>query len=183
MKTLGRYFLEGLIYLAPVVVTIYLVYLVFTKIDRLFQFSTPGIGFAVTILLITAVGFVVSNFVTRRLARLTDAIFTRLPLVKMIYKAVKDLMGAFVGGPKSFNQPVLVNLASDSHLQAFGFITRRDLDNLGISSGKVAVYLPQSYNIAGNLLVVPAEQVEPLDADPGELMAFIVSGGISGQRS
>ena len=79
MKKLTKYFFDGLLFLVPLVATIYVIYLVFVKIDRLFKFETPGLGFAFTILLITVIGFIASNFFTRWLVLLVDKIFRRLP--------------------------------------------------------------------------------------------------------
>ncbi len=180
MKRLTRYFLEGLLVLIPLVATIYVVYAVFTKIDSIFRFEMPGLGFLVTILTITVVGFISSNFITSRLVRLVEKIFSKLPLVKMIYTSVKDLIGAFVGDKKSFDKPVLVTLSPGSNIQVIGFVTRESLENIGLAD-RVAVYLPQSYNFAGNLIVVPREQVTPLNAESGDIMAFIVSGGVAAQ--
>jgi uncharacterized membrane protein len=180
MKRLTRYFFEGLLVLIPLVATIYVIYAVFTKIDGIFKFSIPGMGVLVTLLVITIVGFVSSNFITSRLVRLVEKIFTKLPLVKMIYTSIKDLIGAFVGDKKSFDKPVLVTIAPGCSIQAIGFITRDSLENIGCAD-KVAVYLPQSYNFAGNLIVVPKDQVTPLSVESGDLMAFIVSGGVSAQ--
>lgn len=179
MKRLSRYFLEGLLVLVPLVVTIYVVYAIFTKIDHIFRFELPGMGVAVTLLVITLVGFVASNFLTRRLVKLVDSLFARLPLIKMIYSAIKDLVSAFVGEKKSFSKPVLVSLGQE--IRVLGFVTGESLAGLGIE-GSVAVYLPQSYNFAGNLLVVPRDKVSPLAADPGEVMSLIVSGGVSGRQ-
>lgn len=178
MKTLTRYFFEGLLVLVPLVATIYVIYAVFTKIDNIFKFEIRGLGFLVTIVSITLIGFISSNFIAKKLVVLVDKLFTKLPLVKMIYTAIKDLIGAFVGDKKSFNKPVLVSLMPGSNIQAVGFITRESLNNFGIID-KVAVYLPQSYNFAGNLLIVPKDQVTPVSADSGDVMAFIVSGGVT----
>lgn len=178
MKRLTRFFFEGLLVTIPLVATIYVIYIVFTRIDNIFRFRIPGMGFLVTILTITVIGFISSNFITRKLVGLVETIFVRLPLVKMIYTSVKDLISAFVGDKKSFNKPVLVALSPDGNIQAMGFITRDNLENIGLVD-RVAVYLPQSYNFAGNLIVVPRELVTPVSADSGSVMAFIVSGGIT----
>ncbi len=178
MKKIGQYFLEGLLVLVPFVVTTWVIYMVFQKIDGLFSFNAPGLGVVATILLIFLVGFLTSNFLTRKLLSLADMLFSRLPLIKMIYSSIKDLLNAFVGDKKSFNRPVQVLLARGSALSAVGFVTNDSLEHLGIEES-VAVYLPQSYNFAGNLIIVPNDQVMPLDADPGDVMAFIVSGGVS----
>jgi uncharacterized membrane protein len=178
MKKITRYFFEGLLVTVPLVATIYVIYIIFTKIDNLFKFEIPGVGFIVTILSITIVGFISSNFIAGWLVRFIDRIFTRLPLIKMIYTSIKDLIGAFVGDKKSFDKPVLVTLSPDSNIQVIGFVTRESLDNFGLADS-VAVYLPQSYNFAGNLIVVPKTQVTALKVESGELMAFIVSGGVT----
>jgi uncharacterized membrane protein len=180
MKRLTRYFFEGLLVLIPLVATIYVIYAVFTKIDGIFKFSIPGMGVLVTLLMIVIVGFISSNFITSRLVRLVEKIFTKLPLVKMIYTSIKDLIGAFVGDKKSFDKPVLVTIAPGGSIQAIGFITRDSLESIGCVE-KVAVYLPQSYNFAGNLIVVPKDQVTPLSVESGDIMAFIVSGGVTAQ--
>jgi uncharacterized membrane protein len=180
MKRLTKYFFEGLLVLVPLVATIYVIYAVFTNIDNIFKFRVPGMGFLVTILTITVVGFISSNFITKRLMKLVDTIFTKLPFTKMIYTSIKDLISAFVGDKKSFDKPVLVSISRESNIQVIGFVTKNNLDNLGLSD-KVAVYLPQSYNFAGNLLIVPKEQITALSVDSGDIMAFIVSGGVTTQ--
>jgi len=178
MKRITRYFLEGLLVLLPLVATIYVIYAIFKKIDSIYEFTIPGMGFLLTIVTITIVGFISSNFIARKAVRLMDNLFAQLPFVKMIYTSIKDLIGAFVGDKKSFDKPVLVTLSPANNIQAVGFVTRQSLEYLGFAD-KVAVYLPQSYNFAGNLIIVPKEQVTPLTADSGDIMAFIVSGGVA----
>lgn len=181
MKRFTRYFFEGLIFLGPVVVTVYVVYIVFVKVDGIFRFRVPGIGVVVTILLITLFGFIASNFLTRHLVGTIDRLFRRLPLVKMIYTSLKDLVGAFVGEKRGFNKPVYVSLSPEGEVKVLGFITSERLEGLGLKDN-VAVYLPQSYNFAGNLIVVPKEQVTPIEAPSGDIMTFIVSGGVSSKE-
>ena len=178
MKRISQYFLQGLLFLVPLVVTISVIYWVFVKIDGVLNLPVPGLGFIVTIVFVTLVGFGASNFLTRNIVHFVDKIFARLPLVKMIYTAIKDLVNAFVGEKKSFNRPVQVVIDRESNLRVIGFATRDSLDSIGIKDS-VAVYLPQSYNFAGNLIIVDREQIIPLSADPGEIMKLIVSGGVS----
>ena len=178
MKRISQYFLQGLLFLVPLVVTVYVIYWVFIRIDGVLNLPVPGLGFIVTIIFITLVGFGASNFLTRNLVHLVDKVFARLPLVKMIYTAIKDLVNAFVGDKKSFNRPVQVVIDRESNLRVIGFATRDSLDSIGIQDS-VAVYLPQSYNFAGNLIIVDREQIIPVSADPGEVMKLIVSGGVS----
>jgi uncharacterized membrane protein len=178
MRKLTKYFFNGLVFLVPVAATIYVVYIIFIKIDKLFDFPVPGTGFVITIFIITAIGFIGSNFLTRKLVHVVDLIFSRLPIIKMIYTSVKDLIDAFVGDKKGFNKPVSVALLPGSSVQVIGFVTKESLNELGLP-GCVAVYLPQSYNFAGNLIIVPGEQITPLEADSADVMKFVVSGGIA----
>ena len=178
MKRISQYFLQGLLFLVPLFVTVYVIYWVFVRIDGILDMPVPGVGFIVTIVLVTLVGFGASNFLTKNIVGLVDKIFARLPLVKMIYTAIKDLVNAFVGDKKSFNRPVQVVIDRESNLRVLGFATRDSLDSIGIQDS-MAVYLPQSYNFAGNLIIVDREQVSPMSADPGEVMKLIVSGGVS----
>lgn len=179
MKKISQYFLQGLLFLVPVVATVYVVYVIFSKIDGFFSFAVPGLGFLLTIGLILAVGFVSSNLLANSVMLRVDRIFAKMPLVTMIYTSIKDLVDAFVGDKKSFNKPVLVALDTESRISVLGFITREDLNTLGIADS-VAVYLPQSYNFAANLVIVDRSRVSHLAADPKEVMKFIVSGGVSG---
>ncbi len=179
MKRLARFFFNGLIILIPIVASIYVIYATFTKIDGLLGLPVPGAGFIVTIAFITIIGFLGSNFLTKKLFYYIEELFTNLPLIKLLYTSIKDLIGAFVGNKKSFNKPVLVTLDPENNINVLGFITRESLEFLEISD-HAAVYLPQSYNFAGNLVIVPKERIKPVNVDSTEAMSFIVSGGISG---
>ena len=106
--------------------------------------------------------------------------FQKVPVVKMLYSALKDMIEAFAGDKKSFDKPVLVELIEKGP-KAMGFITRESADFLGIQ-GHVAVYMPQSYNFAGQVLIFPASRVLPIELGSGEVMATIVSGGVSGEK-
>ena len=108
-----------------------------------------------------------------------DKLISQAPLVKIIYTSIKDFMSAFVGKERRFTEPVLVKISRDGNLEKMGFITQKDLSNLGIPKGKVAVYLPHSYNFSGNLFIVSVENITPLDAHPAEVMKFIVSAGVT----
>jgi len=178
MKKLTRYFFEGLIVILPAAATIYFLYLIFIKIDGLFSFRIPGLGFLITIALVLAVGFIASNFITRRLFDLFRDLFSRLPLIKIIYNSIKDLIEAFVGDKKKFTKPVLVKTSKESNIELLGFVTEENLEMFG-EKDKVAVYIPQAYNFAGNLIVVPSSQIKIVDAGSKEVMTFIVSGGLS----
>jgi uncharacterized membrane protein len=178
MKRLVGYFLNGLIFTAPVALTLYVVWFVFTRVDGLLHIPIPGVGFLVTILLITLVGFLTSGFLTRRLLSWVEDLLERLPFVRLLYTGIKDVMGAFVGEKRRFQQPVLVTLDPASGAQAIGFLTQDSLEELGMAD-HVTVYLPQSYNFAGQMLVFPRDKVVKLPAPSAKVMAFVVSGGVA----
>lgn len=171
-----RYFVRGLIVVVPVVLTAWVLVQVFIWIDSLVPFAIPGTGFALTMMTIVTIGFLASNIVTKKIFDVIEVLFSRAPIARILYVSIRDFVEAFVGDRKKFNRPVLVRLASE--VQAVGFLTREDLTVLGIRD-RVAVYFPQSYNFAGNLLVVSTSSIEPLAADPARVMAFVVSGGVS----
>jgi uncharacterized membrane protein len=178
-KLIARYFVRGCLALAPLALTAYIVYLILQFADRLLPFGIPGLGIVVAVLIITLVGFLTSNVIGRGALELAERVLTRVPLVKLIYASLKDLIGAFVGDRKSFNKPVSVALVPDHSVRTLGFVTRDALASLNLPN-HVAVYLPQSYNFAGNLIIVPRERVQALEVSSAELMTFIVSGGVSG---
>lgn len=179
MKRVIRYFLEGLLYVIPLAVTVYILYTIFVTVDSWLKLPIPGVGFILTIVGIIVVGFLASNVLTRGLLALVSKLFEKVPFIKLIYTSIKDLIGAFVGDKKSFDKPVLVTLTKDGHAKAIGFITKESMDAYGLTD-HVAIYFPQSYNFAGNLLLFPSDQVQPLDVESSEAMAFLISGGVSG---
>jgi uncharacterized membrane protein len=179
MRSLIGYFVRGMLVVVPTALTVYVVYFAFTAVDELLPLGVPGLGLAVTLVVITFVGFLSSNVIGNTLVEEFERLIAKLPLTKLVYTSIKDLMGAFVGDRKRFDRPVSVSLTPEGAVRALGFITREELGFLGMDR-HVAVYFPQSYNFAGNLVLVPSERVEPLDTNSTELMTFIVSGGVSG---
>lgn len=179
MKLLIKNFLNGCLVIVPTVATLYVVYLIFLKIDGLLGLRIPGLGFVITLALITGIGALTTNVVGRRLVGLSDRLLTRLPLVKLVYTSLRDLMAALVGDKKAFDRPVVVALSEDGAVKAFGFVTREDLSAFGLSE-HVAVYLPQSVNFAGQLLLVPRTRVRFLEMDASQVFPVVVSAGIAG---
>ncbi len=186
MKKLIDYFVKGLLIFVPIALTVFLLIWAFTSFDavfrNLFPIYFPGLGLILIFVLITFIGFLASNFLGRKFFALVEKVFRGLPLVKLLYSAVKDMIEAFAGEKKSFDRPVLAAIAPGSAVKVVGFITRESLENFGLAD-YVAVYMPQSYNFAGNVLLFPKESVKPLDVESSQAMAFIVSGGISGGSS
>ncbi len=186
IRRLVNYFLQGLLYFAPLGLTIAMIFVVFTWVDDILRpliedflkIHIPGLGFVLIIIIITFLGYIGQTVVARPFKLIVERLIKRAPLLHMVYTSIRDFMQAFVGKEKKFNQPVLVKLNHASDIEKLGFVTQTDLSDLQIK-GKVAVYFPHSYNFSGELFVVPAENVTPLDVNSGELMKFIVSGGVS----
>jgi len=179
MRRIIKDFFKGLLFVVPLVTTVYLIWLPVTKIDQLVDAKYPGLGLAIVLVSIWVVGVVASNKIGGKLFRLFDRIITSVPMCALLYSTIKDLIAAFVGEKRKFDQPVVVDLMPSEGIRGLGFITRSDFEEEELA-GLVAVYLPQSYNIAGNLLLLPRERVRPLNIDSGRLMTLIMSGGIAG---
>jgi uncharacterized membrane protein len=182
MRLLVRYFLRGLLVFVPAVLTIAIIVFVFRAVDAWMGLPIPGVGFVATIAIIVLAGALASNFVTKRVFVLVEGIFQRLPFVKLLYSAIRDVTDAFVGERKGFERPVLVTIDEASGVMVVGFLTRDSLADAGLPD-HVGVYMPQSYNFAGQLLVVPRRLVSPLPAKGADAMAFIVSGGAAELRT
>jgi uncharacterized membrane protein len=176
MNWLLKNFLRGLVIVVPIAVTLYLLVQAFLALDRLLRLPTPGLGIVVLLAATVLIGAIAGNFVGRRVFGLTEKLFTKAPIVRIVYSAIKDLLEAFVGNKRRFDRPVTISVGDG--VQTFGFITQDDLTGLGMP-GDVAVYVPFSYTWDGCLLVVSRERVRPLDADSASIMALVVSGGVS----
>ncbi len=190
--------MRGLLFVVPAAATIWILVAVFDWIDGLIRFPVEGsitiplldielagekltrrgVGFLVTLLGIVAIGLLTSNVMTRWIVGKIEELFTHLPVVKQIYSAVKDMVQAFVSEEKKFDKPVLLSFSSSPEVEVIGFVTREDLTEFG-RPDKVAVYVPQSYNFAANLILVPRERIQPIELPAGDVMAFVVSGGVS----
>ena len=179
MKKIINYFLQGLLYIVPISVTLYVVYWTFQKIDGILPFQFPGLGLIVIIALITFIGFAGSVIIASPINSFFQRLLRKAPLLKTIYSSMKDLMSTFVGKKKGFNQAVLIKLYENSTIERIGFITNENLSSLGIKGGKILVYLPHSYAFSGQLFVVEKSYITPIDKPSSEIMKLIVSGGVT----
>jgi uncharacterized membrane protein len=178
MTRLLNYFLRGLVVVVPLAVTVYVCAVIFTTIDNWLGLPIPGAGFLLALALITTVGALASTIVTRSVLNVVDRTFERLPFVRLLYTSAKDMLNAFVGEKRRFDKPVLVAISNDRAVKVLAFLTSESLASLGVED-HVTVYVPLSYSVAGHIVVVPADRVRRLDADAVEVMAFIVSGGVT----
>ena len=187
MRKILNFFLQGLLYTIPIVVTVFVLYQLFVWVDapinNLFQktlkLDIPGLGVITTLTLITFFGFIGSYVVATPIWNFIERGIQRTPLVKLIYTGVKDMIAAFLGDKKRFQKPVLVLINKEPSIQRIGFITQTDLADLGVGKDKVAVYLPFSYSFSGEVVIIPVENITPIDASGAEMMKFVVSGGVT----
>lgn len=179
--------MQGLLYITPLGATLFIIYFTFNNIDsrandllnNILHIRIPGLGILLTLTIITLVGYFGKSLIAKPLVALIDAVMEKVPFIKIIYTSTKDFMSAFVGQKKKFTEAVMVQMNKDAEIYKLGFITQKDLTNIGIKEGYIAVYLPHSYNFSGNLFIVPAGNVTPINAPSAEIMKFIVSGGIT----
>ena len=194
---MARYFLQGLIILAPIAITVLAVTSLFDFVDNILPdiieriapnllkndetgkpVRIPGIGFILVVLIVIGVGYISSSFIVGRFVELFDKVLERTPGIKLIYSTVKDFVEAFAGDKRKFDRPVLVNIQS-SEVWQIGFITQDEADRFGLTEF-VAVYLPQSYAFAGHLYFVKHERIKKLTSlSASEAMKFAISGGVT----
>jgi uncharacterized membrane protein len=186
-----NYFIKGLIVVVPVGITLYLMYWAVYKLDSALNLSgffltdskgkpiyIPGLGILNVLLVIIIVGILLTNVVTDPIKRWLNRWINRFPLFKFLYSSIKDLTEAFVGEEKKFSEPVLVEV-NEFGLKKVGFLVQKDLTKLNLP-GDVAVYFPFSYSFAGQVVIISADKVKPIDKGAGEMMKFVISGGVSG---
>lgn len=197
LKRLLQFFFQGLIVLAPIGITLWVVLGLFNFVDDILPNivhavapnflpknadgnieKIPGLGFAVVILLVFFVGWISSLFVVSRLVEVLDAVLEKTPGIKFIYSSVKDFLEAFAGNKKKFDKPVLVNVDA-MNVWRVGFITQMDAHEFGMTD-HVTVYVPHSYAISGITYIVPKERIRPLNnISAADAMKYAVSGGVT----
>jgi uncharacterized membrane protein len=189
MKELAKYFFQGILVLLPIVLTIYIVVVVFQLTDSILGryfialgVNIPGLGLLTTVVIIILVGLLGNWFVSRRVLDYIDNLFGNVPLVKIIYNIIKDIMNALLGHRSSFAKVVMIRLPGDDDVKIIGFITNEELELFGLHD-HVAVYILQSMQWAGFTLLVPKSRVQYLDVNPKNALQFIVSAGITGKNN
>ena len=174
------YFIQGIIILAPIAITAYALYWLFDKVDNILRpyVNIPGLGFVIIIVFIILVGWVSSNFLMGSAINFFDHLIERTPGVKFIYSSTKDFFEAFAGNKKRFNKSVLANVFSED-VWIIGFLTDEEMAKFEMGIDKVAVYVPQAYNFAGQLYILPRERVRKINnITSGEAMKYAVTGGV-----
>ena len=179
-KKVFNYFIQGFIILAPIAITLYALYWLFDKVDRILRpyLDIPGLGFVIIVVFIILVGWISSTFLMTSFINFFDQFMERTPGIKFIYSSTKDFFESFAGHKKRFSKSVLANIFS-SDVWIIGFLTDEEMEKFEMGSDKVAVYVPQAYNFAGQLYILPRERVRRIDGiTSGEAMKYAVTGGV-----
>ena len=194
---LAQLFFQGVVVLAPIGVTVWVVVSLFNWVDNFLpnllnvlfpvQFAAvngqipkvTGLGFLVAMALVLIVGWLSSLFFVERLVSVFDKVLEKTPGIKIIYSSVKDFLEAFAGNKKKFDQPILVNVDA-TDVWRIGFITQNDSAHFGLENF-VTVYVPHSYAISGITYIVPPTRIKKLPKGLGaaEAMKYVVSGGVT----
>lgn len=197
LTALAQRFFQGVIVLAPIGITIWVVVSLFNWVDNFLpnllnlafpqQFAevngqipkVTGLGFVVAIALVLVVGWLSSLFFVERLMSIFDKILERTPGIKIIYSSVKDFLEAFAGSKKKFDKPVLVCIDTED-VWRIGFITQENCEHLGLKD-HVTVYVPHSYAISGISFILPLSKTKklPKHINAAEAMKYVISGGVT----
>jgi uncharacterized membrane protein len=195
-RKLVQFFFQGIIIIAPIGITLYVVIWLFNLIDNflpdiVYNFfprwmtngdgslrTFPGVGFLLVVVLVTFIGWVSSSFIVSRIVAVLDKVLEQTPGVKYIYSSVKDFLEAFGGNRKKFDKPVLVSVDAVDTWR-IGFITQHDTTQFELTD-HFAVYVPLSYALTGVVYFVPKEKVKPItNMNSAEAMKFVISGGVT----
>ena len=188
---IARTFLSGLAVVLPIFITIAVVLWVLNAVENsigaIVQMFLPigdyprGVGLLLAIVIVFAIGILMEAVYFRRLMGWFEELLNRIPLVKTIYSAMRDLMSLFSKeGSKKFSKVVMVKLPG-IEARLIGFVTIEDFAGLPVApgAGQVAVYLPMSYTIGGYTVLLPRDCLTPLDMSLEDAMRFVVTAGMS----
>ncbi|WP_160721165.1 DUF502 domain-containing protein [Bacillus sp. USDA818B3_A] len=188
MKSVLKNFINGVLTIVPIILVIYVIYKTFLFLDGILGNSLrpylkddyiPGIGLLTTIILITVLGWLSTKFITGKIIKLVDGLLEKIPVVKTIYSVIKDTVQSFLGDKKSFSKVALVVIPG-TNMRCIGFITSEELEDFySPLSDHVAVYIPQTFQVAGFTFLIPKDQVEIIDVSPEDAMKFVLSGGMT----
>jgi uncharacterized membrane protein len=185
-KKSKNYFLSGILFFVPLVITIVVIKAIFTFLDNLlfpylqpyFGYWLPGIGILIILGMILLTGMVVTNYMGRKFFQFGENMVLNIPLVKSIYGSVKQILQTFSGQDKQLSKKVVLVEYPKENVWSVGLVngevlhpqTREEMCSILI----IAAINPAS----GFFIMVPKEKVVMLDISVEEAMKWIVSGGI-----
>lgn len=191
-KSIGTTLLTGLFTVLPIVLTIYLLYWMIVSSEQVMGaalhfvlpdiFYFPGLGTLVGLVIVFFVGLLMKAVLVRQLFAFGEQILFHLPIIKTIYRAIRDLFEFFSPKKEHFGRVVIVDYKD---MQVIGFITQEDPNKLPESfrdNERVLVYIPMSYMIGGFTVLVSKDDIRPCQMSMDEAMRFVLTAGITGKR-
>jgi len=194
MKSIGKIFLTGIFTVLPILATVYLVIWLLSTIERFLGrpllFLLPddsyraGMGLVAGIVLVFVTGLLMRAWLFRQIIKGGEELLMHIPLVKGVYKALKDFFSLFSNDSSTELLQVVSVQLPGSEMRLLGFITRSEFSDLPAGVGKegeVAVYLPMSYQVGGYTVLLPRKLLEPVDMSREEALRFLLTAGIKAQ--
>lgn len=191
MKFIGRIFLTGILTILPILATIYLVVWLFAAVESFLgkqllflmphEYYRAGMGLLAALVLIFLVGLLMRAWLFRQLIKLGEGILLKIPLIKVVYRALKDLFGLFSDDKNNEALQVVSVQLPGTDMRLLGFLTRSDFSDMPKGVGnedEVAVYLPMSYQVGGYTVLMPRNQVTPVPMSREEAMRFVLTAGL-----
>jgi uncharacterized membrane protein len=191
MKQIGSILLKGLVTILPIGLTVYFVYWLGITTESLLSKPIkfvvganywPGMGLVTGFVILFLVGLAVNAFVVRRVLGLGEDLLLRVPVVKTVYSAIRDMTRLVNTDKKKGDLDRVVTLDYGPG-KLIGFVTQEHAKTLGIGGGDdlVAVYLPMSYQIGGYTLYVSRSKVHETDLSVEQAMRIVLTGGVRGK--
>jgi uncharacterized membrane protein len=192
MKQIGSILLKGLVTILPIGLTVYFVYWLGITTESLLSKPIkfvvgdnywPGMGLVTGFMILFLVGLAVNAFVVRRVLGLGEDLLLRVPVVKTVYSAIRDMTRLVNTDKKKGDLDRVVTLDYGPG-KLIGFVTQEHANTLGIGGGDdlVAVYLPMSYQIGGYTLYVSRSKVHETDLSVEQAMRIVLTGGVRGSK-
>ena len=191
-KSIGTTLITGFITILPVVLTIYLLYWLVVSSEEIMGTALryllpevvyfPGMGTLAGLLIVFGVGLLMKAVLVRQLFAFGEDILFHLPIIKTVYRAIRDLFDFFSPKQDNFGRVVIVEVAG---MEMIGFVTQEHEERLPEAfrgRDAVLVYLPMSYMIGGYTLLVPREHIQPCKMSMDEAMRFALTAGITGKQ-
>ena len=194
MKKIGKLFLQGLIAILPIALTLYLIYWLAATAESVLgqairfvfkDYYRPGLGVLAGFLLTLGVGILLRIWFFRKIFSLGEALLKKIPGIKSIYGSIRDLVGFFdASKQREFDKTVMVSIGNDD-TRLMGVLTRENFADLPQGIGEdetVGVYLPMSYQLGGFTVMVPKSRIQPVDMTVDQAMQFVLTAGVSAEK-
>jgi uncharacterized membrane protein len=192
MKKIGSILLKGLVTILPIGLTAYFVYWLGVTTESLLSKPIklviddanywPGMGLVTGFLLLFTVGLAVNAFIVRRMLGVGEELLLRVPVVKTVYSAIRD-MTRLVNTDKKKGELDRVVTIDVGPGRLLGFVTQEHAKDLGIGGDDdlIAVYLPMSYQIGGYTIYLPRSKVHETELKVEQAMRIALTGGVRGR--